>query len=281
MRRGETSGASLQKNARDDARRGSSHVIRFSFVFRFLTAVWSAPGKRRGDDQRECYRGLGVHLDAVAVHLDLPPADRLVRPRACIAAVELLRRVDVHGTLGAVAHQVRVGDVVLDDAAAQDDHARPLRTHGDGVDLADVLDNVDAQLLGRRLERVEVEHVAQAAIGQGGAEDGDVVLPGPVVDRLLVVDLLAQTVDHLARRPVHGFVRLLALLLLGQHGVEDGQHPVLEGAVVVVGHDEVADAVEALCAQAGAGGGEVAQIGGPQALDEVLLDAAEIGRAHV
>lgn len=264
------------KDARD-AESCTGQVVYFSFVLGFTTAIWRAPGEGRSDDQRECYRGLGVDLDAVAVQLDLPPADSLVRPRACIAAIELLRRVDVHGTLGAVAHQVGVGNVVLDDAAAQDDHAGPLRPHRDGVDLADVLHDVYAQLLGRRLERVEVQHVAQAAVGQGRAEDGNVVLPGPVVDRVLVVDLLAQAVDHLAWRPVHRLVRLLALLLLGQHGVEDGQHPVLEGAVVVVGHDEVADAVQALCTQAGAGRGELAQVGRAQTLDEVLLDAAGRG----
>lgn len=38
---------------------------------------------------------------------------------------------------------------------------------------------------------MEVEHVAEAAVRERRAEDGDVVLVGPVVDAALVVDLLA------------------------------------------------------------------------------------------
>ena len=230
--------------------------------------------KRRRHNEREHDGCLCVYLDAVPVQLDLAPADSLVWPRARVAPVKLLRRVDVDGALGPVAHQVGVGNVVLDQPAAQDNHARPLGPHGNGVDLANVLDNVDAQLLGRRLECVEVEHVAQAAVGECGAEDGDVVLPRPVVDGPLVVDLLAQAVDDLARRPVQRLVRLLAGLLLGEHLVEQRHDPVLKGAVVAVGHDEVADAVHALLAQAGAGRREGAQVRGRQALDQVLLDTA-------
>ena len=107
------------------------------------------PRKRRRDDERKHHSRLGVHLDAVAVQLDLPPADSLVRPRARIAAVKLLRRVDVHGTLGAIAHKVCIGDVVLDYPPAQNDHTRPLGANRDCVDLPNVLDNVDTQLLWR------------------------------------------------------------------------------------------------------------------------------------
>lgn len=37
--------------------------------------------------------------------------------------------------------------------------------------------------------------------------------------------------------------------MFGQHGVEDGDDPVFEEAVVVVGDDEVADSVEAFGAE--------------------------------
>ena len=48
---------------------------------------------------------------------------------------------------------------------------------------------------------VEEEHVPERAVGEGGAEDGDVVDGGPVVDRRLVFDLQTQTVDDARRRP--------------------------------------------------------------------------------
>ena len=34
--------------------------------------------------------------------------------------------------------------------------------------------------------------------------------------------------------------------MLGEHGVEDGNYPVFEGAVVAVGDYEIADAIHAL-----------------------------------
>lgn len=168
--------------------------------------AWYTLRERRCHDQWEGDRGLCVHLHAVAVHLDLAPADRLVRSCTRVASVELLGRVDVHGALCAVAHQVGIRNVMLDDATAQYDHPRPLGPHGNGVDLADVLYKIYPKLLGRGLERVKVQHVPEAAVRQRGAEDGYVVLPSPVVHRLLVVDLFTEAVDHLARRPMHGLV---------------------------------------------------------------------------
>ncbi len=49
------------------------------------------------------------------------------------------------------------------------------------------------------LVRVEEEHVTQRSIGERGAEDVDVVLRRPVADRVWVVDLLPQPLDHLHR----------------------------------------------------------------------------------
>ena len=62
--------------------------------------------------------------------------------------------------------------------------------------------------------------------------------------------------------------------LLGEHGVEDWDDPVFEGAVVAVGHDEVADAVQAFFAQGGAVGGEGGEVGRREAFDKVFFDAA-------
>lgn len=54
--------------------------------------------------------------------------------------------------------------------------------------------------------------------------------------------------------------------LLVEHGVQDGHHPVLEGAVVAVGHQQIPDPVEALLPQFRPAQLEVARVGGPQAL---------------
>lgn len=126
----------------------------------------------------------------VCADLDLSPRHSFVRPRPSIAAVVFLTSVDVDGMLRAVPHEAGIRDVVLDDASSEDNHARALRPHGDGVDRPDILDDVYRERLGGRLERVEVEHVAKAAVRQGRAEDGDVVLVRPVVDGPLVVDFL-------------------------------------------------------------------------------------------
>nr|POE65042.1 hypothetical protein CFP56_34710 [Quercus suber] len=228
-------------------------------------------GRSTWPDRRE-HRS--THLDTFRIGFDLAPADRLVRPGTRVAAVELLRGVDVDRALGAVPHQTGVRDVMLDDPASQHNHARPLRTHRDGVDAADVLDDVDLELVWRGLEGVEVQHVAQTAVGQGGAEDRDVVPVRPVIHGGLVVDLLAQAGDDFARGPVQGLLLVLGRLLLLQHPVQDGDDPILERAIVAVGNDEVADAVHALLPQACAVGREGAQVGGGQAFDEVLLDPA-------
>lgn len=164
--------------------------------------------------------------------------------------------------------------MMLDHPSPQDNHARPLRPDGHGVDLPDILHDVDAQLPRRRSEGVEVQHVPQTPVRQRGAEDGYVVFVRPVADRRLVIDLSAEPVYHFARRPAHGRLGPGTLLLLLQHRVEDGDDPVFEQAVVGVRHEQVADAIHALRSQGGAVGGEGAEVGGGEAFDEVFFDAA-------
>lgn len=107
---------------------------------------------------------------------------------------------------------------------------------------------------------MEVEHVAEGAVGEGGAEYGDGVAMGPVEDGGLVGDLGAEAGDDGTRRPDEAVVvargGALGGFLLGEHGVQDRHHPVFKGAVVAVGHHEVADAVHALSPQVGAVGAE-------------------------
>jgi hypothetical protein len=91
----------------------------------------------------------------------------------------------------------------------------------------------------------------------------------PVVYGLFVVDLLAKATDERARRPY-----ATTGLLLFKHRVQYRRQPVLEFAVVVVRHDEVADTIHAPSAQVRAVEGKVGEIGFAKALDKVLLDAA-------
>ena len=93
---------------------------------------------------------------------------------------------------------------------------------------------------------------------------------GPVAHRLLVVDLLPQPVDHLGGRPLY-----LVPLLLVVHRVEHRHDPVLEEAVVLVGRQQVANAVDAPASQVEPLEREVAQVRGAQALDEVLRRTCE------
>lgn len=117
-----------------------------------------------------------------------------------------------------------------------------MRPHRDVIDFLDVVHDIHIEL--RALIRVEVHHVAERPVSERGAEHGDVVLVGPVVHRVLVVDLLAQAVDHRRRGPACA----VGDLLVG-HGVQDGVDPILEQAVVLVGHQQVAQAVHTFLTQ--------------------------------
>lgn len=142
-----------------------------------IPAVPVCLAKRRSHNPGEDDRRVAVHLDALSSllsALDLPPGHGLVRSGAGVRPVKLLPRIDVHGKVRAVAEEHGVGDLVLAHAPAEDDHARLARLDGEVVQPADVPHEVDGQAGG--LVRVEVEHVAQGAVRQGGAEDGDLVL---------------------------------------------------------------------------------------------------------
>lgn len=104
---------------------------------------------------------------------------------------------------------------------------------------------------------------------------------GPVEDGGVVGDFGAEAGSDGAGGPDEAVgVRgggSLGGFLLREHGVEDGHDPVLKGAVVAVGHDEVADAVQALFPQGGAVGTEGGEVCGREAFDQVFFDAAGRG----
>jgi len=222
--------------------------------------------------QWEHKRCFSVDLDGRGRHFDLAPGHGLVRAGPGIRAVVLVARVDEDRVVGAIAHQVGVAGVVLDHAAAQNDHAAALGAPRDVVDAPHVLSDVHDEALA--LVAVVKQHVADGAVGEGRTEDGDVVARRPVPDGRLVLHLFAHALDDLAGRP--DLARLaLAVVLLVVHAVQHGDEPLLERHVVQVRHQQVARAVDPPHAQGGAGVLlEVADVVRPQRLHDILLHRA-------
>ena len=90
---------------------------------------------------------------------------------------------------------------------------------------------------------------------------------------------------HLVILPTHSLnhpppdTHLLSLLL--KHPVQNWGEPVFKHAVVVVGHQEVADAVNPLAAQLSPWQIKFTKVRGTETLDEVLFDAASCGHQAV
>lgn len=79
--------------------------------------------------------------------------------------------------------------MMLDDPASQNNNTSLLSAHGKVIYLAHILNDINADLLRRSLESMEVQHITQTTIRERGTENGDIILPRPVVNRFLVVDL--------------------------------------------------------------------------------------------
>lgn len=139
--------------------------------------------------------------------------------------------------------------------------------HGLIVDTTDVLH--DIQHKAWPLVVVEVQHVANGAIGDGRGEDRNVVEVGPVANRCGVVDFLPKAMDHLGGTP-HNSI----LLLLVMHAVQDWHQPVLKETIVVVRSQQVAYSVEAPGTQISPRQSKVSQVCGSEAFDDVLLNAS-------
>lgn len=157
--------------------------------------------------------------------------------------------------------------MVLDDAAAEDDHTAALGLQGAVIQQTDVLHEVNDKA--RLAPCVEVDDVSEGPVGERRAENGDLVLPAPVVDAVLVVNFLAHASYDLGRRE-----NCALLFLFPEHLLHQGQEPLLKQDVVVVWHDQVANAVQALLAQDRALEAEVSNVARRQALHDVFLNAA-------
>lgn len=96
---------------------------------------------------------------------------------------------------------------MLADPSSKYDHTRLFRCAGKFVEKPDVFHDIDNQA--GIAEGVEVDHIAQRAISEGGAEDWDIILcisldsknvglveayfVCPVVHRVLIIDLLTKS----------------------------------------------------------------------------------------
>mmetsp|Transcript_9402 Transcript_9402/g.24335 ORF Transcript_9402/g.24335 Transcript_9402/m.24335 type:complete len:310 (+) Transcript_9402:40-969(+) len=226
------------------------------------------------DKQRQHQCGVSVHLDRLRRGLDLAPRHSLIGLCTRIGTVKLLARVHKDGIVSAIAHQIRIANMVFDEPTTENDHARASRVHCRVVYRADVRRNVEDQP--GVLERLKVYHVANRAVSESRAEDGDAVLGSPVVDGVLVCDALAHLCDHLRWCPI-----CPVRFLLCEHLIQHWHHPLLKEAVVAVGHEQVADAVDALTAQLGTAQGKIANVMMCEALHEVFLDPASRGHNHI
>ena len=175
--------------------------------------------------------------------------------------------IDKNGEVGAVPHQVGVARVMLHQATAEDDHPRLLGEESLVVDAVDILTDVYDQA--RVPVLLEEKHIADRAVSDGGAEDGNVVLVSPVIDRIRVVNLLPHPPNHLRWRPLRPL-----LTLLDEHRIQERSEPILKLTVIVVWDEHVANAVDAALPQIRTWECGVANVVWGHALHEVLLDPA-------
>ena len=169
-------------------------------------------------------------------------------------------------------------------ATTKNDHARFLRYPRQLVESANIVYDVHYQAW--VFERVEIDHIPERSVRERRTEHRNVVLHSnpqrsnwqiarcihfvcPVVHRLLVINLFSQSPDKGAGRP-----NFAGLLLFGKHLVQYGHEPIFEFAVVVVGDDEVADAIHASATEICAIEIKVGEVGLSQAFDKVLFNAA-------
>ena len=215
-----------------------------------------------------------THFYARTVGLDLAPAYSFIRPGSSITSVKLIAGVDVDGTFCTVPHETGIGNVMLDYTTTENDHARSLGAYGNSVDLANVFDEIDAKLLRRRLEGVEVKHVSKTAVSESWTEDGYIILPCPVIYRSLIVDLFAEAVDDFAWSPINGVLGSLGSFLFFQHFVQYWNDPVFESAIVVVWNEQIADTIKTFGTKRCTRRGKGAQVSRCKTFDKVFFNTA-------
>jgi hypothetical protein len=107
---------------------------------------------------------------------------------------------------------------MFDDATSENNHAGLPGMDSRVVQFLDILNEIDYKAL--ILPRVEIDDITERTIRKSRTVDWDIVLPAPVVDRVLVVDPFSDAGDNLLRA-----LKDTSLLLLFVHFVDDGEEP--------------------------------------------------------
>lgn len=128
---------------------------------------------------------------------------------------------------------------MLDNTASEDNHSALLGLKGTIIEQTNVLHEINNKA--RLSPCLEVDDISESSVSEGRAEDIDIVLPAPVVDAVLIVNLLTDAGDNL-----RGCENGALILLLLMHLFDKRQEPLLKQSVVLVGDDEVADTVQTL-----------------------------------
>ena len=224
-------------------------------------------GESLRDEKGQQDGGISMELDGGSIALDLTPGLGLIRTSTRVAAIEFLRSRDDHRARSTVSEEGSVEDVMLGNTSTENELTNMLGRKSEHIQLTSIRDDIDNEAL--TLEGEHGEHISNGTVSNGRAEDRDVVLVGPVVDRVLIVDFLTETINKGGRSPD----RLVVLLLL-PHGLKDGHDPSLEVHIVVVGDQEVSNAVHTLETKLATIKIEVAHVVMAEALHEILLNTS-------
>jgi hypothetical protein len=102
--------------------------------------------------------GQDAYLHALRTGADFPPADRLVGGGTSVTSIEFGARINIHGVICPVAHEIGITYVVFDETSPKDYHTGTMCAQGNGVDSDDVGDNVERKMS----RRVRAESVFQS-----------------------------------------------------------------------------------------------------------------------
>jgi hypothetical protein len=119
---------------------------------------------------------------------------------------------------------------------------------------------------------LEVNHITESPISKSWAINWYVVFPAPVVNALLVLDLLTYSCDDFSWTE-NGSL----FLLLFVHLLNEWQEPGLKQRVVMVWNQSVSDSVDSLFPQLLAWEGEVSNVGWGHSFHDVFLDTSASG----
>ena len=84
---------------------------------------------------------------------------------------------------------------MLDHASSKDNHATFLRSQGTIVELSNILNEVNDEAL--LTPSIKIDDISKCTISEGRTVDRNIILPAPVINALLVIDLLTDACYNL------------------------------------------------------------------------------------